>query len=125
MDELFNKKKEYFQNRTIKVNEKEHTFTICIKNINGIDKDIITLILDFLKYVRFGTSQIIHIQDEEIKFQKEILFECLDISNLSKEESLPLKDVSSLIFDNSEKKNRQIKGERKKTFNSIKKIIKD
>ena len=55
----------------IKVNEKEHTFTICIKNINGIDKDIITLILDFLKYVRFRTSQIIHIQDEEIKFQKE------------------------------------------------------
>ena len=121
LDELFNKKKEYFQNRKIKVNEKEHTFTICIKNINGIDKDIITLILDFLKYVRFRTSQIIHIQDEEIKFQKEILFECLDISTLSQEDSLPLKEVSSLIFENSEKKNREMKGERKKTYKSIKK----
>jgi len=123
LDELFNKKKEYFQNRTIKVNEKEHTFTICIKNINGIDKDIITLILDFLKYARFRTSQIIHIQDEEIKFQKEILFECLDISTLSQEDSLPLKEVSSLIFENSEKKNREMKGEIKKTYKSIKKII--
>ena len=79
--------------------------------------------MDFLKYVRFRTSQIIHIQDEEIKFQKEILFECLDISTLSQEDSLPLKEVSSLIFENSEKKNREMKGERKKTYKSIKKII--
>ena len=62
--------------------------------------------MDFLKYVRFRTSQIIHIQDEEIKFQREILFECLNISSSSQEESLPLKKVSSLIFENSEKKNR-------------------
>ena len=76
-----------------------------------------------MKYVRFRTSQIIHIQDEEIKFQKEILFECLDISPLSQEDSLPLKEVSSLIFENTEKKNREMKGERKKTYKSIKKII--
>ena len=123
LDQLFNKKKEYFKNRTITVNEKDHTFTICIKSIKGIDKDIITLIVDFLKYVRFRTSQIIHIQDEEIKFQKEILFECLDISSSSQEESLPLKEVSSLIFENSEKKNREMKGERKKIYKNIKKII--
>ena len=79
--------------------------------------------MDFLKYARFRTSQIIHIQDEEIKFQKEILFECLDISTLSQEDSLPLKEVSSLIFENSEKKNREMKGEIKKTYKSIKKII--
>ena len=123
LDQLFNKKKEYFKNRKITVNEKDHTFTICIKSIKGIDKDIITLIVDFLKYVRFRTSQIIHIQDEEIKFQKEILFECLDISSSSQEESLPLKEVSSLIFENSEKKNREMKGERKKIYKNIKKII--
>ena len=123
--ELFNKKKEYFQNRTITVNEKVNTFTIFIKSIKKIDKDIITLIVDFLKHIRFRTSEIIHIQDEEIKFQKEILFECLDISTLSHEESLPLKEVSSLIFENSEKKKRQMKEERKKIYKSIKKIIKD
>ena len=79
--------------------------------------------MDFLKYVRFRTSQIIYIQDEEIKFQKEILFECLDISTLSQEDSLSLKEVSSLIFENTEKKNREMKGERKKPYKSIKKII--
>ena len=77
-------------------------FTICIKDIKNVEKDIITLIkknfpkieyvreknmagrasrntvIDFLKHIRYRTSLIIHIQDEEIKFQKEILYECLD-----------------------------------------------
>ena len=87
----------------ITIIEKVHTFTICIKSIKRIEKDIITFIVevDFLKHVRFRTSKIILIKDEEIKFQKEILFEGLDISSFSQRESLSLKEVSPLIFEKS------------------------
>ena len=66
-------------------------------------------------------AKIILIKDEEIKFQKEILFEGLDISSFSQRESLSLKEVSSLIFEKSWKKNREIRGIGKKIYESIKK----
>ena len=83
----------------ITIIEKVHTFTICIKSIKRIEKDIITLIVevDFLKHVRFRTSKIILIKDEEIKFQKEILSEGLDISSFFQRESLSLK--RSIFFN--------------------------
>ena len=48
-----------------------------IKDINNIDKDKITLIIDFLKNIRYRTSKIIHFQGNEIKFQKEIYSEII------------------------------------------------
>ena len=49
-------------------------------------------------------------------FKKKYYLNVLDISTLSQEDSLPLKEVSSLIFENSEKKNREMKEERNKTY---------
>ena len=125
LDELYRRINKSLINKKIIVKEKEHMFTICIKDIKNIDKDIITLIIDFLKHIRYRTSQIIHIQDEEIKFQKEILYECLDTRIECEEEWMPLKEVSSLIFENVEKKNKKMNTERKEVFKKIEKVIKE
>ena len=125
LDELYRRINKSLINKKIIVKEKEHMFTICIKDIKNVEKDIITLIIDFLKHIRYRTSQIIHIQDEEIKFQKEILYECLDTRIECEEEWMPLKEVSSLIFENVEKKNKKMNTERKEVFKKIEKVIKE
>ena len=96
------------------------------KRYYNIDKDKITFIIDFLKHIRrYRASQIIHIQNDEIKFQKEILFESLNTKIKSEEEWLPLKEVSFLIFENTQQKLDKIKEDRKEIYKEIENVIKD
>lgn len=61
--------------------KKDHYVTTCRKNIKGVSKNNINCIIDFLKHIKIKASDIIHIEDEKIKFQKEILYEYLDVDN--------------------------------------------
>lgn len=60
------------------------------------------MIVDFLKHIKIRASNIIHIQDKEIKFKKEILFDYLnrelEKNNIGRDNRLSLKDAISLVF---------------------------
>lgn len=125
LDELYRRYKKSFINLEIPVNDKKHIVTICKRDIKDIDKNIISLILDFLKHIKYRVSKIIHIEDEEIKFRKEILYEYLDSSNYSKGNSISLKKVASLIFEGDKKKKKKIPKEKEEIYNRIKNLIVD
>jgi len=125
LNELYTKYNNHFKNVRISKNSNKHVFTVCIKNIKGIDKDIITLIIDFLKYIKFRISQIIHIQDKEIKFNREILSEYINTSTSINEDSFPLKEASTLIFQNANKKEKTLSKERKESYKRLKILIKE
>ena len=97
------------------------------KNIKGIDKHIITLIVDFLQYIRYRVSKIIHIHDKDIKFQKEILYEYIGRPPAvnDNEDSIPLKDVSALIFQSDTKKEKKISEKRKNRYQEIDNMVKE
>lgn len=125
LNELYTKYNNHFKNVRISTNSNKHVFTVCIKNIKGIDKDIITLIIDFLKYIKFRISQIIHIQDKDIKFNREILSEYINTSTSINEDSFPLKEASTLIFQNVNKKEKTLSKERKESYKRLKILIKE
>jgi len=125
LNELYTKYNNHFKNIRISTNSNKHVFTVCIKNIKGIDKDIITLIIDFLKYIKFRISQIIHIQDKDIKFNREILSEYINTSTSINEDSFPLKEASTLIFQNVNKKEKTLSKERKESYKRLKILIKE
>lgn len=100
--ELFTRYSKYFKQKGFRINHnKKHSITICVKDIKGVNSKVINLIVDFLKFIKIKTSSMIHIQDKNFKFQKEILYEALEketsdnkesglnisLNNISKEET--------------------------------------
>ena len=98
-----------------------------MSSIEGIDCDRVNLIIDFLKHTKIRASSFIHLEDKEIKFQREILYVYLspasnDEEKEEKEEkhNFSLNEFMSLIFQKSEKK-KKWKWSVKKEMNFIKK----
>ena len=82
-----------------------------IKNIESYD---INLIIDFLKFIWDTGSNIIHINNENIQIQKEILYEYLGKSKDTKKDlkgeiSFDIKEIISIIFEDNQRKYSQEK----------------
>ena len=122
LSEIFKKYKVHFKNE--QTSGKNHVFTVCVKSIKGINKDIITLIVDFLRYIKYRISQIIHIQDNEIQFNREILTEYLDTSSKDGD-SFTLNEASTLIFKSDLKKEKQLSGGSEERYKKLNNILKE
>ena len=86
--ELYSRYSSYIKEVNFRMNHnKKHLVTICVKDIQEVDKQIINLIIDFLKFIKRKTSSMIHIHDENFEFQKEILYEAIDKEIPNTEES--------------------------------------
>ena len=110
LGQLYDKYKESLVEKRV---IKGYYVTISIEEIKGISIKNINLIIDFLKHIKIKASKIIHIEDEEIKFQKEILFVYLNRNPLDANEGkITLEDVVNIIFEKSKKKKKK-KKERK------------
>ena len=86
--ELYSRYSKYIKEVEFRtIHNKKHSVTICIKDLHGVDKKIINLIIDFLKFIKRKASSMIHIQDDNFEFQKEILYEAIDKEIPNREES--------------------------------------
>ena len=88
---------------------------------------MINVIIDFLKFIKRKASSMIHIQDEDFEFQKEILYESLDKEMPSNEESginITLKDAMSVIFQKKNQTKKEIQKKDKTFYKRVKNIIK-
>ena len=133
LNELYKKHSDKIVNKSFGKKKKDHNVTICLSSIEGIDCDRVNLIIDFLKHTKIRASSFIHLEDKEIKFQREILYVYLspasnDEEKEEKEEkhNFSLNEFMSLIFQKSEKKNEvEVVGEKGNEFyKKIKKFIK-
>ena len=113
LNELYKKHSDKIVNKTFGKKKKDHNVTICLSSIESIDCDHVNLIIDFLKHTKIRASSFIHLEDKEIKFQREILYVYLspasnDEEKEEKEEkhNFSLNEFMSLIFQKSEKKKR-------------------
>ena len=122
LSEIFKKYNSHFKNKQTSC--KNYLFTVCVKSIKGINRDIITLIVDFLRYIKYRISQIIHIQDDDIKFNREILCEYLDTSTSIDKDSFTIKEASTLIFNSDIKKEKKFSEESKERYKKLNSIIK-
>ena len=108
LDEIYERYGKFFQTFEFKYNKKRHKISACICEIEGVGRDNINLIVDFLKHIKIRASDIIHMQDKEIKFRKEILFDYLnrelENNTISKDNFLTLKDAISLVFRSEKEK---------------------
>jgi len=131
LNELYKKHSDKIVNKIFKKKKKDHNVTICLSNIESIDCDHVNLIIDFLKHTKIRASSIIHIEDKEIKFQREILYLYLSTSSNNDEQkeekhNFSLNEFMSLIFQKSEKK-KEVEIVNKKGnefYKKIKKFIK-
>ena len=102
LDEIYEQHGSHFKTFEFKYNRKKHKITACVCDINGVGFRNINLIVDFLKHIKIRASSIIHMEDKEIKFKKEILFDYLnrelEKDNIGRDNSLSLKDAISLVF---------------------------
>ena len=108
-----------------KQGKKKHSFFIINKSIKSIDCETINLIIDFLKHIKIKSSSIIHIQDKDIKIQKEILYEYLgeQIDNNKENNKINIKDIIQIIFEKTKEKERTIYKKNSKSFEKIKSLI--
>ena len=101
LDEIYEQHGSHFKTFEFKY-KKKRKITACICDINGVGFRNINLIVDFLKHIKIRASSIIHMEDKEIKFKKEILFDYLnrelEKDNIGRDNSLSLKDAISLVF---------------------------
>ena len=102
LDEIYEQHGSHFKTFEFKYKKKKHKITACVCDINGVGFRNINLIVDFLKHIKIRASSIIHMEDKEIKFKKEILFDYLnrelEKDNIGRDNSLSLKDAISLVF---------------------------
>ena len=102
-----------------------HKISACIREIKGVGCDNINLIVDFLKHIKVRASDIIHMQDKQIKFRKEILFDYLnrelENNTISRDNFLSLNDAISLVFRSGKEK--QINQKENNHFENMKKLF--
>ena len=108
LDEIYERYGRYFQTFEFKYKRKDHKITACIRDLEGVGFHIVNLIVDFLKHIKIRASNIIHMQDKEIKFRKEILFDYLnrelENNSFSTNNYLTLNDAISLVFRSEKEK---------------------
>ena len=70
-------------------------------NIKGISKFQINSIFDYLRYISYFTSKIIHLNKKNIKIQKEIFYEILGKTNKKNDKIIvTIDDMTNIIFGN-------------------------
>ena len=125
LDEIYEQYGSYFKTFEFKYKKKKHKITACVCDINGVGFRNINLIVDFLKHIKIRSSNIIHMQDKEIKFRKEILFDFLnrelEKNNIGRDNCLSLKDAISLVF--MPKKGKIIPQKENTHYENMKKIF--
>ena len=125
LDEIYEQHGSNFKTFEFKYNRKKHKITACVCDINGVGFGNINLVVDFLKHIKVRASNIIHIQDKEIKFRKEILFDYLNRelgkNNIGRDNCLSLKDAISLVF--RPKKEKIIPQKENTHYENMKKIF--
>ena len=108
LDEIYEQHGSNFKTFEFKYNRKKHKIIACVCDINGVGFRNINLVVDFLKHIKIRASNIIHMQDKEIKFRKEILFDYLnrelEKNNIGRDNCLSLKDAISLVFRSKKEK---------------------
>jgi hypothetical protein len=108
LDEIYERYGRYFQTFEFKYKRKDHKITACISDLEGVGFRNVNLIVDFLKHIKIRASNIIHMQDKEIKFRKEILFDYLnrelENNSFSTNNYLTLNDAISLVFRSEKEK---------------------
>ena len=124
LDEIYEQHGSHFKTFEFKY-KKKRKITACICDINGVGFRNINLIVDFLKHIKIRASSIIHMEDKEIKFKKEILFDYLnrelEKDNIGRDNSLSLKDAISLVF--RPKKEKIIPQKENTHYENMKKIF--
>ena len=124
--ELLKRYSKHFIEVEFKKNHKKHSVTVCKMDLKGINNKTINLIIDFLKFIKRKASSMIHIQDEDFEFQKEILYESLDKKIPSKKESgmnISLNDAMSIIFQKKNIQKKEIQKKDKTFYKNMKNII--
>ena len=125
--ELYSRYSSYIKEVNFRMNHnKKHLVTICVKDIQGVDKQIINLIIDFLKFIKRKTSSMIHIQDENFEFQKEILYEAIDKEIPNTEESgmnISLEEAIGVIFQKKKEKVKELPKKDKTFYKKMKNLI--
>ena len=108
LNELYKKHSDKIVNKSFGKKKKDHNVTICLSSIESINCDHVNLIIDFLKHTKIRASSFIHLEDKEIKFQREILYVYLSPASNDEEKeekhNFSLNEFMSLIFQKSEKK---------------------
>ena len=142
LDQLYNKYRDYLEKFKVQVgNNNKYNFIAVksdIKAVNDIDSIQINLIIDFLRYIWDKGSTIIHINDKNIKIQKEILYFYLGYSEKTIDEKIKtgemveIQEIVGLIFENKEEKksknNKKIEKDNNldnNLINQIKNMIKE
>ena len=125
--ELFTRYSKYFKQKGFRINHnKKHSITICVKDIKGVNSKVINLIVDFLKFIKIKTSSMIHIQDKNFKFQKEILYEALEKETSDNKESglnISLNEAMNIIFQKKKQEEKDIPKKDENFYNNMKKLI--
>ena len=125
--ELYSRYSSYIKEVNFRMNHnKKHLVTICLKDIQEVDKQIINLIIDFLKFIKRKTSSMIHIQDENFEFQKEILYEAIDKKIPNTEESginISLEEAIGVIFQKKKEKVKELPKKDKTFYKKMKNLI--
>ena len=67
LDEIYERYGESFQTFEFKYRKKKYKISVCINDIEGVGCDNINIIVDFIKHFKIRASDIIHMQDKEIK----------------------------------------------------------
>ena len=114
LDQLYNKYRNYLEKFKVQVGNKNKYNFIAVKSdikaVNNIDSIQINLLIDFLRYIWDKGSNIIHINDKNIKIQKEILYFYLGYSEKTIDEKIKtgemveIQEIVGLIFENKEEK---------------------
>ena len=142
LDKLYNKYRNCLEKFKVQVGNKNKYNLIAVKSdikaVNNIDSIQINLLIDFLRYIWDKGSTIIHINDKNIKIQKEILYFYLGYSEktidekLKTGETVEIKEIVGLIFENKEdkksKNNKNIEKDNNldnNLINQIKNMIKE
>ena len=125
--ELYTRYSKYIKEVGFRMNHnKKHSVTICIKDLHGVDKKIINLIIDFLKFIKRKASSMIHIQDDNFEFQKEILYEAIDKEIPNREESgmnISLDEAMKVIFQKMKEKAKELPKKDNTFYKKIKHLI--
>ena len=86
----------------------------------------INLLIDFLKYIKIKASDIIHIQNNEVEFQKDILYDFrdkpADKDDSKDDKTLAINDANKTYISKTQK-NESISNIKKQTYEILKKII--
>ena len=117
LDEIYRKYKDKLVKFKIQVGKNKKDIIVVKNNINEIntvDKSQVNQIIDFLRFIWDKSSSIIHINDMDYKFQKEMLANFMkgtkkdSRKKVNINESIELKELMCIIFENEEEEDYKI-----------------